>query len=1442
MPTPEHPRGSGADPEPEFTFEEPADAAPPGPDPRRPAVAGTATPPPYCGTPPPGYPAPNPYATPYPGAYPPPGPRPAGYATPPPGGAAYPSPPPGYGGYPSPPPGAYPHYTPAPGYNPYATPYPYPGAQPSGPGLPAGAVPPAVSAEIAPGTILDEKYLVIEKLGQGGMGAVYRARHKLLERDVAVKVIAPQLAQDPSFKVRFFREAKIAIEFVHRHAVPVREFGLTRDGLYYMTMDFSTGRSLRSVLEKEGPLEPARAARILRMVLEALAEAHRKKIVHRDLKPDNIMVEDQGGEDFVKVLDFGLAKLIADGESGPSLASGEAIIGTPAYMSPEQACGEEVDHRADLYSCGIVLYQLLTGKLPFQAASTRQIIMKQVSSPPPPFASVRPDLVLPDGLEAVVMKALAKERGDRFQTAEQFHYALERYAGEKIDLSGAARPSVPGGASLLPLDAASGATQEISGSLTGLTIDRYKIVAPIAEGGMGAVYRAVHELMHRECAFKVMKGDLAKDPEVLSRFQREAQVSAKFKHPSAVEIYDFGRMGDNMFFMAMELVKGRQLSERIAESRPKGMPLKDVVEIAWQLLDVLGAAHKTGIVHRDLKPENIMLQQAGDWPNQVKVLDFGIAKLQDVKGEAGKFKTQVGSFFGTPQYASPEQCGGEAVDARSDLYSTGIIIYEMLTGALPFVSVTAGGYLAQHMVAAPRRMSEANPEASVPAAVEEVVLRALEKKREKRFQTAQEFLEALSEAAGLKPAFEVGEHGVRLSPDAYRPPAHAGRKPLLALAVALAGAAGAIGFLLLHHRSAPLEVRLKLVTTPGLARVEVTGPDGKEAAAKTAPESGIVELADLAPGTYRVRVSKEGFDALEKEVTLDPGTTLELPLPLHVSREAARREAETARTQAARAQAAARAVEAEKLAPAAMEQAAKQLADAEAAFGEAKLEVARERYAAAADAFERARREAAAAAEEAKKVEEIAGQAGLARNAAEAALAREFAAQAFERAAADEAAGRSALEARDLAGARARLASAKALFEQARDSAIAGQEERVRAARAACERVRREAEEAGAAERAKELYERGRAKVEAAGAAEKAGKRPEAAADLRAAADLFAQALAAADERRAADAFARRIEGLLASVAVESGLAQSARESAEGAGAARLAAAKYEEARTRAAAATKAGVLIDARLAGGAAAVPATERAELAEGLAALASRWREVTAAFVEAERLARREGERERVLGLMKERLAEAMAAKRSFEEAVRAAEAKGADASPAQAKGSEAAAALEQAEAACREAGRPEAPADKAQTAGDLALQAARRYDAARALAEAAAPKPGDGGAAAQAAQAAQAASKAAVVRVLEAFKRAMESKDVVALKACFIDLAKTTENGYRSLFARPEVSVAVAYEPPIIDSDDEAHALFTLTISENGAPKPPLKAKLLVVRYGGGWKLERIDAGR
>jgi serine/threonine-protein kinase len=266
------------------------------------------------------------------------------------------------------------------------------------------------------GTMVD-RYRIVAPLGAGGMGAVYRAEHTLIGRPVALKLLHPDLARDPGVVDRFFREARAANEIQSEHIVQVTDFGTAPDGASYLVMELLTGQSLHELLEQQPGhrLPPARAIAIAHQVTEALAAAHAKGIVHRDLKPGNItLVTRDGRPDFVKVLDFGIAKLTEQGAT--QLTKTGTIMGSPAYMSPEQAMGKGVDHRTDIYALGVILFEMLVGSPPFVGETATAILLAHLSAPVPPPRSLCPDI--PDALQAIILQCLAKNVAERPQTMQ----------------------------------------------------------------------------------------------------------------------------------------------------------------------------------------------------------------------------------------------------------------------------------------------------------------------------------------------------------------------------------------------------------------------------------------------------------------------------------------------------------------------------------------------------------------------------------------------------------------------------------------------------------------------------------------------------------------------------------------------------------------------------------------------------------------------------------------------------------------------------------------------------------------------------------------------------------------------------------------------------------------------------------------------------------------
>ena len=274
------------------------------------------------------------------------------------------------------------------------------------------------------GDILDDKYRLSRLIGKGGMGSVYEAEHTRISRRLAVKVLHDELGRRPQAVERFLREARAASAIGHRNIIDVQDIGATTDGTHFMVLELLEGESLSSFIKQRGSVPPEQAVAITLQVLSGLQAAHAKGIIHRDLKPHNVfLARDAGGRFEVKILDFGVSKLTSGDTSDMALTRTGAVVGTPLYMSPEQARGEkDIDERTDIWAVGVMLYQMLSGKLPFQGESYNELISRILLEPVPPLTAEAPHL--PPGLVAVVDIALAKERTARYRDAGRFSLEL----------------------------------------------------------------------------------------------------------------------------------------------------------------------------------------------------------------------------------------------------------------------------------------------------------------------------------------------------------------------------------------------------------------------------------------------------------------------------------------------------------------------------------------------------------------------------------------------------------------------------------------------------------------------------------------------------------------------------------------------------------------------------------------------------------------------------------------------------------------------------------------------------------------------------------------------------------------------------------------------------------------------------------------------------------
>ncbi|MDB4989448.1 MAG: Serine/threonine protein kinase PrkC, regulator of stationary phase [Myxococcaceae bacterium] len=306
---------------------------------------------------------------------------------------------------------------------------------------------------------------------------------------------------------------------------------------------------------------------------------------------------------------------------------------------------------------------------------------------------------------------------------------------------------------------------------------KYRLIERIGQGGMGTIYRAVQAGLNRAVAVKILKRELNVDPDTVARFHREANAMSLLTHPNTVRVYDFGQTDDGLLYLVMELLVGELITDLMAR---EPLAVRTAVRMTQQLLRSLAEAHRKAIVHRDLKPDNVFVARVdGDGPHApvIKVLDFGIAKVVAPDRRVDQFETQAGTVFGTPRYMSPEQAQGAPLDGRSDLYSVGALLYQMLVGRPPFTDEDAVVVMAKHIQQVPEAPTDAVPERPIPKQLNDVVMRALAKDPAARFQEAAQFEQALE---ACLPEVEAATEAHLTGRWAQRPP-----RPWLTLSYAL---------------------------------------------------------------------------------------------------------------------------------------------------------------------------------------------------------------------------------------------------------------------------------------------------------------------------------------------------------------------------------------------------------------------------------------------------------------------------------------------------------------------------------------------------------------------------------------------------------------------------------------------------------------------------------
>ncbi len=497
--------------------------------------------------------------------------------------------------------------------------------------------------------IIGRNYKVIARLGEGGMGQVYRALDVNLGREVAIKFLLPEIAKEEEIVRRFLNEGRILATINHPAVISVYASDVEEtSGIPFLVMEFVDGMSLDKYQDSLRQ-NPSELLNHFIHLMGGIHACHQKGIIHRDLKPENLLINSNNQ---LKIVDFGIAK-----SASRSTKTG-IVLGTPHYMSPEQCLGkQDITPKADVYAAGIMLFEIFTGSLPFKteghvddpALSIALMHLNQA----PDFTELEKSST-GKAFKHLISQMIAKKPEDRPEVPKIIS-ELRNILGE-LDFS--EQPTIA-------KEAIRPANEKIIGEI-------YEIQSELGSGGMGKVFKALDTALNRTVAIKVLHESTTRDSSLVERFIQEGQVLATVVHRNVMSIYASSRdKRTGRPFLVMEYIEGKPLSkvkQALESDRKKAVP------IMLQLAEGLAACHEKGIIHRDLKPGNIIITNTG----LVKILDFGIAKTS-------ANLTKTGMTVGTPEYMSPEQCtGSRNISVKSDIYSLGIIFWELIFGIVPF--------------------------------------------------------------------------------------------------------------------------------------------------------------------------------------------------------------------------------------------------------------------------------------------------------------------------------------------------------------------------------------------------------------------------------------------------------------------------------------------------------------------------------------------------------------------------------------------------------------------------------------------------------------------------------------------------------------------------------------------------------------------------------------
>ena len=572
---------------------------------------------------------------------------------------------------------------------------------------------------LATGTVLDGRYEILSPLGEGGMGAVFRARRTLLGDEVALKIVRAEFGSSQGALERFLRESQICAQLRHPNIVAILDYNLDPEGRPFLVMELLNGGSLRDEIAAHGPLPLDQVQAIVPPLCGALQCAHDQGILHRDLKPANIVAHDFGrGARVHKIVDFGLVRDISS--DATRLTGAHQFLGTLAYAAPEQVLGGNVDQRSDQYSLAVVAYELLTGVPPYEERDPGQLVAALLTRPLEPPSARRAGL--PKWIDLVLGRALARSPGDRFPSMAAFGRALE--SGD-----GANRSTVM----LTGVDA--------SPSGGGL-LATYELGPRLGPGRLGSdVHRGTHRALGHPVAIRLLRRSPERNWDgVRARFLREAR-TLQIAHPSVIQVRDYGEEGD-LVYLVTDFIEGPSLREVLTADG--ALPWGRLEPLLTQLVDAARALHRKGGLLCGLSPDIVRLT-ADDEGERLMISTAGVWQAQDLLATLGD-ATLRGTAPADVElhYVAPELLTGQTADVRSDVFTMGVLAYEMATASLPYDGPSMPALLGAMLRGRPDDPRARQPTLPAPAAAG--ILSALAPDPEARPQTAKAF------GAAMKPA------------------------------------------------------------------------------------------------------------------------------------------------------------------------------------------------------------------------------------------------------------------------------------------------------------------------------------------------------------------------------------------------------------------------------------------------------------------------------------------------------------------------------------------------------------------------------------------------------------------------------------------------------------------------------------------------------------------